>query len=480
MKYKVFCLLALLVSTASYADESKPFTGTIVYTQSAQGKDAEMFNGMAASKVTVHIGEKAYRQDEVGGLNEGSVIIRAGAKDAIRLNHTKKMSERGRGTNLEDMDPKMKKMMSAHFETPLEDTGESEEIAGFKTKKYKVLKSPFVREGAVAHVWVAEDLNIGGHRYDFQFKANRVVAPIPKSIPVKKGTILKAVVLERGTTVTSVVTSIDKKAPVENLFTKPDGYEGEGFPAPLKVMPAPTGLAPDVSKLAASISNSIGMKLMLIKPGTFTMGSPEGIAERGKDETQHEVAITRAYYLAVTEVTQAQWKAVMGTDSPSNFKGDDLPVEKVTWQQAVEFCKKLSEKEDKTYRLPTEAEWEYAARAGDASKPRSMREGREWLKDKAWIYSTAKYKTHPVGQLKANAWGFHDMLGNVGEFTLSGMGKYPEGKATDPQGMESDRKVVRGGGWISNAQWARYATRTPYPHTDSKSTIGFRVLCQPK
>ena len=237
---------------------------------------------------------------------------------------------------------------------------------------------------------------------------------------------------------------------------------------------------PDVSKLAPTMTNSVGMKLVLIKPGTFTMGSPKSVKERRDNERQHEVSITRPYYLGTTEVTQAQWKAVMGTEPPSNFKGDDLPVEKITWQQAVDFCKKLTKKENKTYQLPTEAEWEYAARAGDASKPMTMSERRAWLKDKAWTYVTAKYKTHPVGKLNPNTWGLYDMLGNVSEFTSSGMGAYPEGKATDPQGMQNDTKVIRGGNWIANELWTRYASRTPSPPDKSKSTIGFRVVCMPE
>ena len=487
MKYPVssVCVTSLLavsfLGAGVNAEEKKPFTGTIVYEQSAAGgAGAKAFNGMAASKITVHIGEKAYRQDENGGINQGSVIIRDGSKDALRLNHKSKATERGRGTKLDDMEPKMKKFMAAHFDTPLKATDEVAEIAGFQTKKYQVLKSPFVRQGATAHIWVAEDLDIGRHRYDFHFKYNRIIAPLPQSIPVKKGTILKAVVVENGTTVTMVVTKVDRAVPAADLFVKPASYTGPDFPAPLKPMPAPTGPIPDVSQLEASFSNPLGMKFVLVKPGVFTMGSPKMVRGRKVNETEHQVTLTRPYYLATTEVTQAQWKTVMGSDSPSKFKGENLPVENVTWQQAMEFCKKLSEREKKTYRLPTEAEWEYAARAGDVSKAMDRKERKAWLSERAWMYDTAKYKTHPVGQLKANAWGLHDMLGNVAEYTLSGMGEYPKGKATDPQGMQNEIKVVRGGDWVSSGDWVRYASRTSREPNKGKSTIGFRVLCVPK
>lgn len=208
----------------------KPFTGTIEYKQSATGGDgAKAFNGLAAAKIVVHIGEKAYRQDEHGGMNEGSVIIRDGSRVALRLNHKKKTSELGKGSKLEDLNPKVKELMQGHFNTPLEDTGENAKIAGYEAKKYKVTKSPFIRQGATAHIWVAEDLEIGRHRYDFNFEYKRIIAPVPQSIPVKKGTVLKAVIVEYGNTVTMQVVRVDKKTPPAELFKKPDGYEGPGF-----------------------------------------------------------------------------------------------------------------------------------------------------------------------------------------------------------------------------------------------------------
>ena len=460
---------------------AKPFTGTLVYKQSAVGGDgAKAFKNMAAEKITVHIGTKAYRQDEHGGLYAGSAIVRLGSPFALRLNATKKTSELGRANRIEDLSPKMRKMMPHHFHTPLEATGETEKIAGYTTKKYKILRSPFVKTGATAHIWVAEELEIGRHRYDFQFRAARFTSPLPQSIPVDKGTILKVVVLEKGTTVTVVVSQVTVGEPAASLFIKPANYAGQDFPAPLKPMPTPTGPIPDVSQLAATITNSANIKLLLVKPGTFTMGCPPEDWGRKPKEQQCRVTLTRAFYLATTEVTQAQWKAVMGTESPSNFKGKNLPVEQVTWQDAMAFCKKLSEKEGQTYRLPTEAEWEFAARAGAAVQVMDRKQRTAWLKERAWTRDTADYQTHPVGTKKPNPWGFFDMLGNVNEYTLSGMGDYPEGTATDPQGMQNEMKVTRGGGWIGSADWARPTARASRKLDTQKSTIGFRILYVPK
>ena len=242
---------------------------------------------------------------------------------------------------------------------------------------------------------------------------------------------------------------------------------------------APARPTVDVSKLPTEITNGVGMKLVLIRPGTFRMGSPEGEAARRDDETQHEVTLTHPYYAAVHEVTQGQWKKVMGSDSPSHFKGDKLPVEKVTWHQAVEFCRKLSEKEGRTYRLPTEAEWEYAARAGETVRYK-LKEWKAWLLAHAWMSFNAKYKSHEVGTLKPNAWGLYDTIGNVAEWTASGYGPYPAGKVTNPLGVDSDRKVVRGQGWVSSYDFCRVAARSARAADDPKATIGFRVVCDPK
>jgi formylglycine-generating enzyme required for sulfatase activity len=239
------------------------------------------------------------------------------------------------------------------------------------------------------------------------------------------------------------------------------------------------------------ITNSIGMKLVLIPKGKFTMGSPA--SEKGRnhdDETQHEVTISEDYYLGVFEVTQGQYKKVMGTN-PSYFqkrvirKSDSLmyPVEQVLWADAVEFCKKLSElpeekKAGRVYRLPTEAEWEYACRA-DSKAAYSFGANSKTLGDYAWFVEISGVQTHPVGEKKANAWGLYDMHGNVWEWCSDWYGKYPKGSVSDPSGPSGGScRVLRGGGWPDVAADCRSAHRywmVPSILIIDDGIFGFRV-----
>lgn len=234
------------------------------------------------------------------------------------------------------------------------------------------------------------------------------------------------------------------------------------------------------------ITNSIGMKLVLIPKGTFIMGSP--IEEEGRydNEVQHKVTISKDYYLGVTEVTQGQYEKVMGTN-PSNFQKQVIlnkdssmyPVEKVTWEDAVSFCKRLSELPDekkagRVYRLPTEAEWEYACRA--ESETAFHFGGSSKLSDDFAWFGNSNKQTHPVGQKKPNAWGLYDMHGNVFEWCGDWFNEYPKGAVSDPTGpKEGVLRVFRGGSWQSGAASGRSATRfftAPFGRGD---WIGFRV-----
>ena len=166
-------------------------------------------------------------------------------------------------------------------------------------------------------------------------------------------------------------------------------------------------------------TNSIGMKLRLIPAGEFMMGSPGTESDRSNNETQHRVSITKPFYLGVTEVTQEQYQKVMGTN-PSQFKGPQNPVERVSWAEAVEFCGKLSAMPaEKTaghvYRLPTEAEWEYACRSGTTTAY-GFGDDASRLGDYGWFRSNSDSGTHPVGEKKPNAWGLYDMHGGVYEW----------------------------------------------------------------
>jgi formylglycine-generating enzyme required for sulfatase activity len=241
------------------------------------------------------------------------------------------------------------------------------------------------------------------------------------------------------------------------------------------------------------ITNNIGMKLVLIPAGTFKMGSPLGEEGSDYDELQHEVTISKDYYIGAYTVTQAQYEKVMGKN-PSYFHGrrvaerhppSDLvvrevdssnhPVENVSWENAVEFCKQLSGlTEEKTagrvYRLPTEAEWEYACRAGSMTAF-SFGDDMGSLGDFAWYIANSKKQTHPVGVKKPNAWGLYDMHGNVFEHCADWYEAYPQGSVLEQYGYNS-----RGGSWQSCAAHCRSASRGGGIHQSSRNCLhGFRL-----
>ncbi|MDA7617961.1 formylglycine-generating enzyme family protein [Verrucomicrobia bacterium] len=226
----------------------------------------------------------------------------------------------------------------------------------------------------------------------------------------------------------------------------------------------------------------LNMQMMAIHGGTFVMGSPEDEQHREDDEgPQTTVNITKPFWLGKTEVTQAQWKAVMG-NSPSHFKGDDLPVEMVSWNDAVDFCEKLNEMKRDTlpdgyhYTLPTEAQWEYACRAGTTTRFSYGNDtGYSQLGDYAWYDDNSSGKTHPVGEKLPNDWGLHDMHGNVWEWCLDWYGDYTGGSVLDPQGPQSGTyRVNRGGSWFILARYCRSAFRSGL-RPDSTDYLGVRV-----
>ena len=211
--------------------------------------------------------------------------------------------------------------------------------------------------------------------------------------------------------------------------------------------------------------------------GTFMMGSPVSESGRYKCENQHEVKLSKGFWIMETQVTQKQWKAVMGTN-PSEFKGDDLPVESISWNDCQEFCKKCAQL-GLPVQLPTEAQWEYACRAGTTGEYAGNLDEMAWYKN----YSNDR-KTYPVGTKKPNAWGLHDMHGNVWEWCADGFEYYPRDSVTDPEPPEynhddtSDR-ICRGGSWYSDYLSCRSAKRNSFSPYYSRNDQGFRcVLCQ--
>jgi formylglycine-generating enzyme required for sulfatase activity len=230
-------------------------------------------------------------------------------------------------------------------------------------------------------------------------------------------------------------------------------------------------------------TNSIGMEFMLIPAGEFMMGS-SATDKRVLDNErpQHRVTISKPFYLGKFEVTQGQWEAVMG-NNPSYFKGRKNPVEQVSWDDVQVFIQRLNQKEGtKKYRLPTEAEWEYAARAGTTSTYSFGNDARS-LGQYAWYEGNSGKKTHPVGQKEPNAWGLYDMHGNVREWVQDWYGEryYSSSPPTDPKGPSSGSlRVFRGGGWLSFAGGCRSACRFDFRPGYRGDGGGFRLALSPE
>jgi formylglycine-generating enzyme required for sulfatase activity len=226
------------------------------------------------------------------------------------------------------------------------------------------------------------------------------------------------------------------------------------------------------------------MKFVPIPAGRFLMGSLDAEPDLFEDEElQHDVIITKPFHLGIHPVTQAQYEAVMG-NNPSHFGGAYMPVETVSWEDAVRFCARLSKKEGKEYRLPTEAEWEYACRAGTTT---ATALGDALSSAQANVIGENPYgvaakgpslgKTMPVGSYPPNAWGLYDMYGNVWEWCADWYGEYPAGAVTDPTGpMSGTGRVLRGGSWIGGGHDCRSACRFRNAPGSRYPDLGFRVV----
>ncbi|MDR2149612.1 MAG: SUMF1/EgtB/PvdO family nonheme iron enzyme [Spirochaetaceae bacterium] len=263
--------------------------------------------------------------------------------------------------------------------------------------------------------------------------------------------------------------------------------------------PEPNSGAAEPEETAPAIPSEL--HFLLIEAGTFVMGSPDYEEGRYKDEgPQHQVTISRPFYMSTTEINQREWMEIMETN-PSQFKGDDLPVEQVSWFDALEYCNRRSALEDLNpvytidkdnntvicdwtangYRLPTEAEWEYAARGGALRKKNYAYSGSSDVNRVAWYAENSNAMTHPVGMKQANELGLYDMSGNVWEWCWDYYDWYPTEAQVDPVGPEKSLyRVLRGGGWSEPADGVRSATRggnMPDVHGDGGTTGGgFRIL----
>ncbi len=222
--------------------------------------------------------------------------------------------------------------------------------------------------------------------------------------------------------------------------------------------------------------NDLSIEMVFVKGGTFTMGSNDG---EDDEKPTHQVTLSD-FYIGKYEVTQKQWQAVMGSN-PSYFKDcDNCPVEQVSWNDVQNFIKELNQKTGKNYRLPTEAEWEYAARGG-VSTSSTTYSGSNNIDEVAWYTSNSGSKTHPVGQKKSNELGIYDMSGNVWEWCKDWYGYYSSGSQANPQGASSGSyRVFRGGSWSLNYDDCRVANRYGLYYPDGYSHIvGFRLSRMP-
>jgi formylglycine-generating enzyme required for sulfatase activity len=270
--------------------------------------------------------------------------------------------------------------------------------------------------------------------------------------------------------VTPVATPTQQAKPQREVTTQPDIEQSSSLKPKQDTQ---------TSNLPEAITNSIGMEFVKIPAGTFIMGSPYSDREADDDEKPaHQVTISRPLYMGKYEVTQAQWQAVMD-DNPSRLKGDNLPVENVSWDNVQEFIKRLNQREGKeACRLPTEAEWEYAARAGTTTRY-SFGDDVAQLGEYAWYGENADAKTHPVGEKKPNAWGLYDMHGNVWEWVQDWYATdyYQNSPNVDPQGPTAGAvRVFRGGCWGDSARFARSALRNWVHPGDRVGVLGFRCL----
>ena len=235
------------------------------------------------------------------------------------------------------------------------------------------------------------------------------------------------------------------------------------------------------SYLSSLTKNSIGMEFAYVAPGSFEMGSNSG----GSDEKPvYKVTITKPYLMAKYEVTQSEYKKIMG-NNPSKFSGSSNPVEKVSWNDAVRFCSTLTAREHSNgnlksgyaYRLPTEAQWEYAARGGNKSKGYTY-SGSDSIGSVAWYDDNSGDKTHSVGQKSSNELGLYDMSGNVWEWCSDWKDSYPSGSVVNPQGPDSgSSRVRRGGSWRNGFVWiCSSAFRSSFSPGVRHFNLGFRLV----
>jgi len=295
--------------------------------------------------------------------------------------------------------------------------------------------------------------------------------------------------------------AVDKSKPIA----------GQAPPPPPPPPPPDLDVPQKERQVTLDLGNGVTMKFVLIPAGEFTMGGPDSEEDSFANERpQHQVRITKPFYLGVYEVTQGQYVRLMGKN-PSFFQDENNPVQCVSWEDAQEFCRRLSSRRTEKvagciYRLPTEAEWEYACRAGSTTKW-CFGDSEDLLKEYAWHKKNSDFEIHPVGEMEPNAWGLHDMHGNVCEWCSDWYDKdyYKHSPAADPMGPKTGSRpdyydkdyykhrrtadptdpkagwsrVYRGGSRVSWSEYCGSAKRAYEEPSARANYIGFRVALVP-
>ena len=245
------------------------------------------------------------------------------------------------------------------------------------------------------------------------------------------------------------------KAPTEAAAPRLEVTANPSDPRTAELRDKDAALPGQGKNIAIDLGGGVTMQFVLIRPGSFQMGSKPGFPD---EMPVHKVTITKPFYLGKYKVTQEQWQKVMGSN-PSDFKGPKLPVEQVSWNDCQNFLAKLKKKvTGYEFRLPTEAQWEYACRAGSTGDY-CFDDGETNVGEYGWHSNNSGGKTHPVGEKKPNAWGLYDMHGNVWEWCSDAYGPYSSEAVIDPKGANSGNRVLRGGAWYINPRCLRSASR---------------------
>ena len=244
--------------------------------------------------------------------------------------------------------------------------------------------------------------------------------------------------------------------------------------SPVQVPAVPSNTISD-DVITIPVKDGICIEMVKVEAGTFMMGATSEMKNPYDDEKPvHQVTLTNDYYMGKYEVTQALWQVVMGKN-PSYFKGDNLPVNYVRWKDCQRFISKLNSMTGRKFRLPTEAEWEYAARGGKKSRGYQY-SGSSNISDVAWYDGNSGDKTHPVGTKQANELGIYDMTGNVLEWCQDWYGSYYSSSQTNPTGSDSgSARVSRGGGWFNDASYCRLSVRFYYTPDFRLDILGLRL-----